>query len=145
MAQVYETGVIEAGELRADWPDSIRLAGVRQLIREGKFPPLRRILADSPDHFLVRLAGEAGTTTRESSREAYLGSWMLSYHLTFGKKLLPGLKVDQYLETLSKNEGKEASIAAFESWTGVDLAVFEKTMLDYVGRLRPDGSLALAK
>ena len=70
---------------------------------------------------------------------------MLTYHLTFGKKLLPGLKVDQYLETLSKNEGKEASIAAFESWTGRDLAAFEKTLLDYVGRLRPDGSLALAK
>lgn len=145
LAQVYETGVIEAGELRADWPDSIRLAGVRQLIREGKFPSLRRILADSPDHFLVRLTGEAGTTSRESSREAYLASWILTYHLTFGKRLLPGQKVDQYLETLAKNEGKEAAITAFETWTGMALEDFEKTMLDYVGRLRPDGSLALAK
>ncbi len=145
LAQVYETSVIEAGELRADWPDSIRLAGVRQLIREGRFPSLGRILADSPDHFLVRLAGGPGNSNRESSREAYLASWILTYHLTFGKKLLPGQKVDQYLEALAKNEGNEASIAAFENWTGMDLKAFEKAMLDYVGRLRPDGSLALVK
>ncbi len=145
LAQVYETGLIEAGELRADWPDSTRLAGVRQLIREGKFPALRHILADSPDHFLVRVEGGGDKPNRESSREAYLASWILTYHLTFGKKLLPGKKVDQYLESLAKNEGRKAAFDAFESWTGMDIDTFEKTMLDFVGRLRPDGSLALAK
>jgi hypothetical protein len=153
MAQVFETGLIEAGEIRADWPDPTRLSGVRQLIRDGRFPPLRKILADSPDHFLVRNASTSnnpetdpyGQSEREASREAYLASWILAYHLTFGLKKIPGPEFDQYIESLAKAKGKAENVAAFEAWTKIDMDTFEKGMMDFIGKLRPDGSLAPKK
>jgi len=153
MAQVFETGLIEAGEIRADWPDPARLSGVRQLIRDGRFPPLRKILADSPDHFLVRNDSTSnnpetdpyGQSEREASREAYLASWILAYHLTFGLKKIPGPEFDQYIESLAKAKGKAENFAAFEAWTKMDMDTFEKGMMDFIGKLRPDGSLAPKK
>lgn len=161
LAQVFETGLIEAGEIRADWPDPTRLSGVRQLIRDGRFPPLRKILADSPDHFLVRHTPSRDKTSvkspdtpdREASREAYLASWILTYHLTFGLKKIPGPEFDHYLESLVSSpgspqdppRGRPDNVAAFETWTGMEMDKFEKEMLDFIGRLRSDGSLAPAK
>ena len=153
LAQVFETGLIEAGEIRADWPDPGRLAGVRQLIREGRFPSLRKILADSPDHFLVRSPSPNDKSNpnvpvpleREASREAYLASWILAYHLTFSLKKIPGKEFDRYLESLASGQGRTDNVAAFEAFTGMDMGHFEKEFMDFIGRLRPDGSLATTK
>ena len=161
LAQVFETGLIEAGEIRADWPDPSRLSGVRKMIRDGRFPPLRRILADSPDHFLVRGAKSGDNSVgnypessdRESSREAYLASWIVSYHLTFGRKKIPGQDFDKYLESLAAKPGatngpppeRSTNIASFETWTGMKIDDFEKELMDFISRLRSDGTLAPPK
>lgn len=137
LAQVFETAFIEAGELRANWPDPKRLAAVRRLLTENHFPPLKRTLSTATDHFLVMTAQAAAE--REASREAYLSSWVLTYYLLFEKRLLSGAKLDQYLADLAASRDP---IEAFEKWTGEPLDRFEQKLGQWIGKLRPDGTTA---
>ncbi len=137
LAQAFETAFIEAGELRADWPDPKRLAAVRNLLAVNHFPSLKRTLSTAPDHFLVLTAQAAAE--RESSREAYLSSWILTYYLLFEKRLLPGSKLDEYLTELAASRDP---IGAFEKWTGEPLDRFELGLRQWIGKLRPDGTSA---
>jgi len=136
LAQVYETAFIEAGELRANWPDPIRLAAVRTLLKEGRFPALGRILTGTPDHFLARSTAKQDEIL--ASSEAYLASWMLTYYLVFEKRLIPGNSLDAYLSRLAK-EGNP--LEAFEAWTGEPVRVFEPKWRAWIQSVKPDGSV----
>lgn len=135
LAQVFETAFVEAGELRANWPDQKRLAAVRALIAQNRFPSLKRTLAGAPDHFLAM--AEPNPEDRETSREAYLSSWIVTYYLVFEKRLLPGPKLDDYLKALANAADP---VAAFEQWTGEPLARFEEGIRIWITKLRPDGT-----
>lgn len=136
LAQVFETAVVEVGELRADTPDRARLERVQNSLR-GKagerLVPLGELLVTGKDTFLASHADEKGVSER-----AYLTSWALAFYLTFERKLLGTVPFQKYLTAI--NTGGDPR-SAFAELVKEDLAVFEKEWHAYLLRLRPDGTM----
>jgi hypothetical protein len=137
LAQVFETAVVEAGELRADHPDRNRLTRVQDWMR-GKnrgsgLVPLSELLLAGQESFLAQHADEAAAANR-----AYLTSWALAYYLAFERRIIGTEAFKKYLIAL--NSGGEPR-AAFAELVGQDALMFEKTWHDYLVRLRFDGNV----
>lgn len=137
LAQVFESAVLEAGELRADAPQVERLHRMQDWLR-GKpgGPPLalaELLTAGS------RLFTTAHTDQKTLADRAYLTSWALAYYLTFTRRLLSGPEFQQYLTAL--NSGAEPR-QAFCDWVGQPLDRFEKQFYADLLRLQRDGRLA---
>ncbi|VTT97813.1 Uncharacterized protein OS=Pirellula staleyi (strain ATCC 27377 / DSM 6068 / ICPB 4128) GN=Psta_3816 PE=4 SV=1: Peptidase_MA_2 [Gemmataceae bacterium] len=137
LAQVFETSVVEAGELRADTPDKERLARVKDGLK-GKggtaLVPLGDLLTTNRDAFLASHADQKAAANR-----AYLSSWALAYYLTFGKRVIGTEAFRKYL--VAVNTGGDPR-QAFAALVGKDAAAFEKDWHAYLLKLNPDGTLA---
>ena len=131
LAQVFETAVVEAGEVRADHPDPARLARAKKDGAAG-LVPLAELLAAGPDAFLARHAAEAAAADR-----AYLSAWGLAHYLTFGRRVVgtPGLA--DYLRAINTGADRRG---AFEKLVGQELEAFEKDWHRYLQKLQPDGT-----
>lgn len=136
LAQVFETAVVEAGELRADWPDRERLKRVKERLRkktDAPLVPLAELLAIGKETFLTSHKDQKGVAER-----AYLTSWALAYYLTFERRLIGGAAFRTYLMTV--NSGGDPR-KAFVELVGQDLPAFEKDWYAYLLRLQSDGTL----
>jgi hypothetical protein len=136
LAQVFETAVVEAGELRVDHADEARLKRVKARLKEsgsGGLVPLGDLLAVGKDAFLAHHAAEKAAADR-----AYLTSWALAYYLTLDRRVIGTAKFKDYL--VAVNSGGDAR-AAFEVLVGQDLPAFEKDWHLFLTRLQPDGTL----
>src|SRR4051794_27508805 len=91
LAQVFETAIVEAGELRIGHADRVRLARAKEAVRAGEFLPLVELLRAEPSRFLA--AHAAG---RAWADKLYLASWALAYHVTFERRLLGSAALDHY-------------------------------------------------
>jgi hypothetical protein len=137
LAQVFETAVVEAGELRADHPDKERLARVKDWLKGkpgGPLVPLSDLLATGRDTFLASHADQAAATNR-----AYLTSWALAYHLTFDRRLIGTEAFRKYL--IAVNAGGDPR-RAFAALVGQELPAFEKDWHAYLSRLQQNGTLS---
>ena len=83
LAQVFETAPLEAGELRLDAPDPVRLALLQEMLRGPLAPTLTDLLTARQEQFLV---GHAGSTV--TSQRAYLMAWGLAFHLALIEPVL---------------------------------------------------------
>jgi hypothetical protein len=132
LAQVFETAVLDAGELQVDRPDRERLAQAQKLATQGALVPLRDLLASGADQFLV-----AHNSDRQTSDRYYLTSWALAWYLTFDRKLLGTKALDEYVLSLQRGTGVQE---AFQQLVGQPLEEFEKAFQQYLQRLRPEGA-----
>lgn len=132
LAQVMETAVLEAGELRVGHADPIRLERVKNAItgKEKPLMPVAELLTGGAEQFLARHADRTATADR-----AYLTAWAMAMHLTFDRRLLNGTGFEVY--RLAAND-----MAAFERWVGRTLPEYERELAAYLKRLKPDGTLA---
>jgi hypothetical protein len=137
LAQIFETAVVEAGELRADHPDKERLQRAKDWLK-GKngesLVPLADLLTTGRDSFLASHADQ-----KAASNRAYLTSWALAHYLTFDRRLIGTDAFHKYL--VAVNSGGDAK-QAFAALVGKDLAAFEKDWHEYLMRLQPNGTLA---
>jgi hypothetical protein len=133
LAQIFETAILEAGELRADAPDPKRLAQAKLALRKQGLVPLIDLLRSGPEQFLVNHAGQ-----RQLSDRYYLTSWALAYYLAFQRKLLGTPELDSYLLSLKKGADSQA---AFVQLVGQPLREFEMAFEQYLRALHNDGSL----
>lgn len=115
LAQVIESALLEAGELRLDAADPSRLAALQALLRDGVAPPLADILRADADTFI---AGHAAAT--EASGRAYLVAWGLAFDLAVAAPLL----TPRAVAALGRGDGGDA-VARFEHLTGMPLERFE--------------------
>jgi hypothetical protein len=81
LAQIFESAIFEAGELRVGRADPKRVAALREMKKNEL--PLVELLRSGPKQFQVEHAGD-----REVSDRHYLTSWALAYYLTFDRKIL---------------------------------------------------------
>jgi hypothetical protein len=132
LAQIFETALVEAGELRVGRPDTDRLAAVQAAVDKGKLMPLADLLRAGPKQFQVNHAGE-----QEASDRYYLAAWALAYDLTFERKLLGTKALDDYVLALHKGADP---VDAFRDLVGEPAGQFEKEHLQYLKELRPDGT-----
>jgi hypothetical protein len=136
LAQLFETAVVEAGELRADHADRVRLEKSKNAIR-GKsglrLVPLAELLTAGKEAFLAHHADE-----RAAADRAYLTSWGLAHYLTFGRRVIGTPKFRDYLAGV--NAGADPR-AAFEGLVGQPLPAFEADWHGYMLKLLPDGTV----
>jgi hypothetical protein len=136
LAQVFETAVVEAGELRADHPDKERLARAKEWLKGkgGPLVPLGDLLTTGRDAFLASHADQKAASDR-----SYLTSWALAHYLTFDRRLVGTPAFHKYLVVV--NSGGDPR-TAFAELVGQDLPAFEKDWHTYLTRLQLNGTLA---
>jgi hypothetical protein len=133
LAQIYETALVETGELRVGHVDSDRLAAVQEAVRKNKLLPLSELLVSQPKHFQIAHQSEALISDRY-----FQASWAVAYFLRFDRKLLTNEALDKYVAELHRGANP---IEAFRDFVGQPLSEFEEQFRKYIVRLRADGSL----
>ncbi len=141
LAQIFETAVVEAGELRIGHADRDRLARVKDLIRKGELVPLARLLRSAPRDFLTAHAAVArgANATPLTVDLHYLTAWAVAFHLTFERHLLGTTFLDRYFQALGRGADPET---AFAELVGQPLPAYEAALHQYLLYLQPDGSMA---
>lgn len=132
LAQIFETALVEAGELRVRHADEPRLFGVRKAIADGKLMPLTDLLRSEARDFQMAHAGE-----KQMSDRHYLAAWALAFYLTFEQGALGTKALDDYVAALRRGTDP---LLAFRDLAGKPLPEFEKEFQAYLGRLRADGT-----
>lgn len=133
LAQVFETAVIEAGELRVGHADRDRLGRAKEAVRKNELVPLERLLRSASADFLAAHAGDRPATSAH-----YLTAWALAMHLTFERKLLGTEDLDAYFKSVAG--GTDAG-KAFADLVHRPLAEYEAEFHRYLEQLQPDGTL----
>lgn len=145
LAQIFETAVVEAGELRVGQADKGRVANVHALLA-GKpvapggpagLVPVADLLRADRNTFLATHRSAQGESDR-----AYLTAWAVAAYLAFDRGLVGTAKFDAYLAAVN---GGADPVAAFEALVGQDVPAFEAALRAYLGRLLPDGTLRPAE
>jgi hypothetical protein len=132
LAQVFESAIVEVGELRVGHADPERYKEVRRALAKGTLLPLKDLLRSENKHFLVAHGGD-----RQAPDRYYLASWALAFHLTFERKLLGTRALDDYVQALKRGTDP---LLAFRDLVGQPLDAFEKQYLKYLQKLRLDGT-----
>ena len=130
---MFETAVVEAGELRVGHADRDRLARAKEAVRKGELVPLERLLRSEPKDFLAAHAGD-----RPATDAHYLTAWGLAMHLTFERPLLGTPLLERYFRALA--DGADAGIA-FADLVRQPLPGYEAAFHQYLLQLQPDGTL----
>ena len=134
LAQVFETAVVEVGELRVGHADPERLAAARAALERDELPALAEVLRAEPRRFLVAHAAD-----RPASDRLYLASWTLAFRLSFERRLLGTKALDEYVRSLGRGADPTE---AFRTLVGEPLPQFEREQREYLRHLRPDGTVA---
>jgi hypothetical protein len=132
LAQIFETSIFEAGELRVGRADTKRVAAVREVLKKKELP-LAELLRSGPKQFQVEHASD-----RQVSDKHFVTSWALAYYLTFERKVLGTKALDDYVHALQHGTDP---LEAFETLVGTPLAQFDKEFHAYLDRLQPDGTM----
>lgn len=134
LAQIFETAVVEAGELRLGHADRQRLIRAKEAARKGGLVPMARLIRAGGSQFLAAHDGE-----RRPSDEHYLTAWAAAHYLTFERRLLGSTEMDSYCRALATGADPEK---AFAELVGQQPADFERDLLAYILRLQTDGTLS---
>jgi regulator of replication initiation timing len=132
LAQIFETAIVEVGELRVGHADLERLEAVRGALKEGALLPLADLLRAGSKQFQV-----AHGANQQASDRYYLASWALAFYLTFDQKALGSRGLDDYVRALHR---RADPLDAFRDLAGRPLPEFEKDFVHYLEHLRADGT-----
>lgn len=133
LAQIFETAVVEAGELRIGHADRDRLAKVKEAVRKGELVPLTRLLRSVRRDFLAAHAADRAATDMN-----YLTAWALAFHLAFERHLLGTTFLNRYFQALDKGADPELT---FADLVGQSLPAYEAAFHQYLLQLQPDGTV----
>jgi hypothetical protein len=133
MAQVFETALFEAGELRIGHADRTRLDRAHDALARKEFPALKDVLTAGRDVFVVDHAGK-----RPAADRMYVATWALASYLMFDRRVLGTAALDECVKAV--RQGADP-VKAVEELVGQPAGEFEAAFHDWLRRLRPDGSL----
>jgi len=133
MAQVFETAIFEAGELRIGHADPVRLEKAKDDLAHKKFPAMKDLLTAGRDVFVVTHGGK-----RPEADRAYIATWALASYLMFDRRVLGTTALDDFVKAVAKGADP---IAAFEKFTGQPSAEFENAFHIWLRKLQPNGAL----
>jgi hypothetical protein len=133
MAQVFETAVFEAGELRIGHADRARLEKAHDLLARKEFLPLKDVLTAGRDVFVVHHAGQ-----RPAADRAYVATWALASYLMFDRRVVGTAALDEFVKAVCAGADP---VKAFEALVGLPVSEFEPAFHGWLKRLLPNGSL----
>jgi len=135
LAQMFESAVVEGGELRIGHADIGRLGRVREMVAgKGSLVPVADLVKLGRGNFLAAHVGQQASADR-----VYLSAWAVTFYLTFERRIIGIVEFDRYVAAV--NSGTDPA-TAFREWVGQDIPAFEKDLIQYLARLQPDGTLA---
>jgi hypothetical protein len=132
LAQIFETAIVEVGEMRVGYPDPERRKAVLKALKEDTLLPLDDLLRAGPKQFQVAHGGN-----RQVSDRHYLASWALAFYLTFDQKVLGTPALDEYVRSL--RHGTDVA-EAFQALVHRPLPELEKGLREYLAHLPQQGS-----
>lgn len=132
LAQIFETAILEAGDLRVGHVNKERLQTIRLAAVRGTLVPLPELLRSTERAFLVAHAED-----RPMSDRMYLTTWALAHYLTFDRKILRSPAFDDYIKALKREVDP---LLAFRDLVNQPLEEFEKDFHSFLQRLRSDGT-----
>ena len=100
MAQVFETAVFEAGELRIGHADRARLEKAHDLLARKEFLSLKDVLTAKRDVFVVHHAGQ-----RPAADRAYVATWALASYLMFDRRVVGTAALDEFVKAVCAGVG----------------------------------------
>lgn len=133
LAQVFETAVFEAGELRLGHADRQRLEKAQAALATGEFPPVADLLTAGPTAFVVRHDAQRPAVDR-----AYVATWALAAYLMFDRRVLGTPALDEFVTAVN---AKQDVRAAFAKLTGRPVAETEKAFHEWLKTRTANGSL----
>lgn len=133
LAQIFETAVLEAGELRVGHADRDHLVRTQTLIKESGLVPIGDLLRAGKESFVALHSDQKSIADR-----TYLTAWAAAFHLTFEKKLLGTPELDAFLTAI--NAGADPA-TTFAELVGMDVKTYDRALRDYILHLLPDGTL----
>ncbi|MFN4261427.1 MAG: DUF1570 domain-containing protein [Gemmataceae bacterium] len=135
LAQIFESAIVEAGDLRVGHADAERLRRVKDSLRDtGQLVPLVDLLRSEPKHFQVIHGGD-----QSISNQYYLTAWALAFYLAFERRLVGTAQMDDYVRQHQRPECDK--LHAFQTLVGESLPRFEEKFHDYLRHLRSDGTV----
>lgn len=133
LAQIFETAIVEAGELRVGHADEVRLKRVRDALKNKSLVPLAQLLKAGPDQYLAL----HGSDQKQSGDLYYLTAWGVAFYLTFDRNILGSKRLDDYVQQCRRGADP---LDAFGRLVDQSPSDFETGLKDYLGTLRPDGT-----
>ncbi|HVK08722.1 MAG TPA: DUF1570 domain-containing protein [Gemmataceae bacterium] len=133
LAQVFETAVFEAGELRLGHADRLRLEKAQDALKKGELPPIADLLTAGPTVFVVRHDAERPAVDR-----VYVATWALAAFLMFDRRVLGTEALDEFVKAVN---AKRDVRAAFETLTGRPLAETGRAFHEWLRGLNENGSM----
>lgn len=115
LAQIFETGQIEADSLRIDAPDRKRLIQLQEDLRNRQPLKIEEVVEANEQDFL-------NPSSSRSAQRYYLYSWGLAYYLTFQKNLLRSETLDSFLA----NPDRLGPAARLMQMVGMPIAKLER-------------------
>lgn len=139
LAQVFESAVVEGGELRVGHADPERLKTVRDLMKldNGSFLSITDLLKTGSTGFVAK-----HTDSKAASERAYAASWAAAHYLLFARNAIGNERFAKYLTDVKS--GRDPA-AALELWIDQSPMEFNREWRDYLTRLKPDGTLEPVK
>ncbi|MBX7103505.1 MAG: DUF1570 domain-containing protein [Gemmataceae bacterium] len=134
LAQVFESAIVEGGELRVGHADAQRLAQAKSLARKKQLPSLQDLLQSGPKHFSTQLPTDA-----QEADAYYLAAWVYAHWLTFDRRVTGTRAFSDYLSDLK--QGRDP-IAAFAALAGQLPVQVEQSVEQFLLKLQPDGTVA---
>jgi hypothetical protein len=133
LAQIFETAIVEAGELRIGHVEKERYEAIQKAAKEKKLLPITQLLKAAPKDFLV-----AHDADRKGSERHYLNSYALAYYLTFDRRILGTPALEKYVQARKRGVDE---LVAFSALIGnKSIAQFEKDYQEFLLRLQADGT-----
>lgn len=133
LAQIFEGGLLESGQLRVDAPREDSLAQLQADLRTNHPLNLKDLLTSSHQAFLA-----TDPPSRDASKRHYVYAWGLAYYLALEKHLLGTKALDDYVAVTDTSASAQER---FERLVGMSLSEFEgqwrKYMLALKGKGRP--------
>jgi len=131
LAQIFESAIVEGGELRIGWIEAERLEKLRAAVRKKESIPIAELLRADSKSFLAEHRGD-----RRNSARMYRTAWIVAFWLTFERNL-SGKPFDEF--TRGINRGDDPA-EAFRVLTGLTPALADIELEKYIDRLQPDGT-----
>lgn len=134
LAQVFESAVVEAGDLRVGRADPNRLSRVKRALRQPRpedgLVSIGDLLKARPQDFVVAHASGKHIADRH-----YLAAWALAHYLAFERRLLGSRILDDYVQAVSRGADPRS---ALQTLVHEPLPELEKKLHEYMLRLRSE-------
>lgn len=126
LAQIFETGQLEADSLRIDAPDRRRLAELQDDLRGEQPLAIAEVVAADEQQFL-------NPSSTPSAQRYYLYSWGLAYYLAFEQNRFRPAVLAAFL----RNPDGFGPAARLTQWIDMPLAKFERQWREAMLAMRP--------